>query len=70
MHGWDGSSQEMASVAPPLTAAGFAVLFVDARCHGTSDEDDFASMPRFAEDIECGLEWLATTRRILSERVV
>ena len=70
MHGWGGSSQEMARVAPPLAAAGFAVLFVDARCHGASDEDDFASMPRFAEDIECGLEWLATTRGIPPERVV
>ena len=70
MHGWGGNSQEMARVAPPLSAAGIAVLFVDARCHGSSDEDDFASMPRFAEDIECGLEWLATTHGISSERVV
>lgn len=70
MHGWGSSSQEMVRVAPPLADAGYAVLLVDARCHGASDEDDFASMPRFAEDIECALEWLATERGIPCERVV
>lgn len=70
MHGWGASSQELSSIASPLVAAELSVLFVDARCHGASDADDFASMPRFAEDIECGLEWLATTHGIPEERVV
>jgi len=38
--------------------AGFAVLLVDARCHGQSDDETFTSMPRFAEDIASGLAWL------------
>jgi pimeloyl-ACP methyl ester carboxylesterase len=31
---------------------------LDARCHGESDEEAFTSLPRFAQDIEAGLDWL------------
>jgi len=41
-----------------LHAAATAVLLLDARCHGASDEDDFTSLPRFAEDLEAGINWL------------
>lgn len=58
MHGWGGNASLMLPVAPPLHAAGFAVLLLDARCHGASDDDDFTSLPRFAEDIDAGLDWL------------
>lgn len=59
MHGWGGNAQMMLPLAAPLHAAGFALLLLDARCHGGSDDDRFASLPRFAEDIEAGLAWLA-----------
>ena len=59
MHGWGGNAAMMLPLARPLHDAGFATLFVDARCHGASDGDSFASLPRFAEDIEHALEWLA-----------
>lgn len=58
MHGWGANASMMAPVVPPLHAAGFAVLLVDARCHGLSDDETFTSMPRFAEDIATGLDWL------------
>ena len=58
IHGWGGSSADMAAVGRALSDAGFGALLVDARCHGLSDDDDFASMPRFAEDIESALRWL------------
>ena len=58
MHGWGGNAAMMAPVVPPLHAAGFAVLLIDARCHGRSDGEAFTSMPRFAEDIAAGLAWL------------
>jgi dipeptidyl aminopeptidase/acylaminoacyl peptidase len=58
MHGWGANASLMLPVARPLHRAGFAVLLLDARGHGRSDEDDFASLPRFAEDIEHGLDWL------------
>lgn len=58
MHGWGGNAQMMLPLAAPLHAAGYAQLFIDARCHGQSDDDSFASLPRFAEDIEHGIAWL------------
>jgi len=58
MHGWGGNAEMMLPVAAPLHAAGYALLLVDARCHGRSDDDSFASLPRFAEDIDAALAWL------------
>lgn len=60
MHGWSGNAEMMLPLAAPLHAAGYALLLLDARCHGRSDDDSFASLPRFAEDVEAGLNWLAT----------
>lgn len=59
MHGWGGNAEMMLPLAAPLHAAGFALLLLDARCHGRSADDSFTSLPRFAEDIEAGLGWLA-----------
>ena len=58
MHGWGSNAAMMGPVVPPLHSAGFAVLLLDARCHGHSDDETFTSMPRFAEDIASGLAWL------------
>ncbi|MDC7789683.1 alpha/beta fold hydrolase [Rhodoplanes sp. TEM] len=55
MHGWGSNAAMMLPVVAPLREAGFSVLLLDARCHGRSDDEDFASMPRFAEDIAAGL---------------
>lgn len=59
MHGWGSNAEAMLPLQAPLQEAGYGVLFLDARCHGMSDGDNFASLPRFAEDIEAGLAWLA-----------
>ena len=59
LHGWGGNAEMMLPLAAPLHGAGFAVLLFDARNHGRSDADSFSSMPRFAEDLEHALEWLA-----------
>ncbi|MBL0352933.1 MAG: alpha/beta fold hydrolase [Dechloromonas sp.] len=58
MHGWGGNAGMMLPLVAPLHAAGYTLLLVAARCHGSSDGDTFASLPRFAEDIEAGLAWL------------
>lgn len=58
LHGWGGNAETLLPLAPLLWQAGFAVLLFDARCHGRSDEDSFASMPRFAEDLEHAVDWL------------
>lgn len=59
MHGWGGNAEMMLPLAAPLHDRGYALLLVDARCHGQSDDDSFASLPRFAEDIDAALAWLA-----------
>jgi uncharacterized protein len=69
MHGWGANAAMMWPVVPPLRAAGFAVLLVDARCHGLSDDETFTSMPRFAEDIAAGLDWLRAQPDIAGERL-
>ena len=69
MHGWGANASMMGSVVPPLHAAGFAVLLLDARCHGSSDDEPFTSMPRFAEDIAAGLAWLRTQPGIAANQL-
>jgi uncharacterized protein len=58
MHGWGANASLMQGCIAPLHAAGFAVLLLDARCHGRSDDESHTSLPKFAEDIDAGLEWL------------
>ncbi len=69
MHGWGANAGLMGPVVPPLRAAGFATLLLDARCHGHSDDEDFSSLPRFAEDIAAGLAWLRQQPEIDPDRV-
>lgn len=69
MHGWGSNAAMMWPVVPPLRAAGFAVLLLDARCHGHSDGETFTSMPRFAEDIASGLAWLRTQPGIAGDQL-
>lgn len=58
VHGWGGSAGTMLPLVPALHAAGYSVLLFDARCHGRSDDDSFASLPRFAEDCTAAVAWL------------
>ena len=69
LHGWGSNAEMMWPVVPPLQAAGFAVLLLEARCHGRSDAERFTSMPRFAEDIASGLAWLRRRPGIASDRI-
>ncbi len=69
MHGWGANAAMMWPVVPPLHAARFAVLLIDARCHGRSGDETFTSMPRFAEDIAAGLAWLRLQPDIAVDRV-
>ncbi|MBU1692108.1 MAG: alpha/beta fold hydrolase [Gammaproteobacteria bacterium] len=59
LHGWGGNAEMMLPLAQPLHNAGYAVLLLDSRNHGRSDSDGFSSLPRFAEDLEHALDWLA-----------
>lgn len=59
LHGWGSNAEMMLPLAQPLHRAGYAVLLFDSRNHGRSDSDGFSSLPRFAEDLEHALDWLA-----------
>ncbi|WP_407278427.1 alpha/beta fold hydrolase [Aromatoleum evansii] len=69
VHGWGGNAQMMLPLAGPLHRAGFATLLIDARCHGLSDADSFASLPRFAEDASHACDWLAGRAEIDPQRI-
>ena len=69
MHGWGANASLMLPAVTPLQVAGFAVLLLDARCHGASDDETFSSLPRFAEDIEAGLDWLRLQPGVDSSRL-
>ena len=69
MHGWGANASLMLPALAPLHAAGFAVLLLDARCHGQSDDAAFTSLPRFAEDIEAGLDWLRQQPAVDAQRL-
>lgn len=69
LHGWGGNAEMMLPLARPLHEAGFSSLFIDARCHGASDEDSFASMPRFAEDAGHAVDWLRRQAEIDNRHV-
>ena len=69
MHGWGGNAEMMLPLAAPLHQAGYTLLLMDARCHGGSDDDSFASLPRFAEDIEAGLAWLGDQSGVDASRL-
>jgi len=58
LHGWGANAELMLPLAAPLHKAGFNVLTMDARGHGRSDGDTFSSLPRFAEDLGCAIDWL------------
>jgi len=59
LHGWGGNASTLLPAAQALHRAGHAVLLLESRNHGRSDRDGHSSLPRFAEDLESALDWLA-----------
>ena len=60
----------MAPIARPLIDAGVHTLLLDARCHGRSDDAEFTSMPRFAEDVAAGVRWMRDRPFLDPERIL
>ncbi len=69
IHGWGGNAELMLPFAVPFHRTGYATLLIDARNHGRSDADSFSSLPRFAEDLEHGLEWLSAQLEVNPHRI-
>jgi len=68
MHGWGGNAEHMLPFAALFHRAGWAVLLLSSRNHGSSDADSFSSLPRFAEDLEHGFDWLGNQPGIDPQR--
>lgn len=60
LHGWGRNVERMLPYVTMLHPAGYDLLVFDARHHGSSDADDYGSMPKFSEDIRAAVDWLAT----------
>jgi pimeloyl-ACP methyl ester carboxylesterase len=58
-HGWGRNVERMLPYIGMLHPAGFDLLAFDARHHGSSDGDTFASMPKFSEDIRAALDFVS-----------
>lgn len=58
IHGWGGGADDLMPLAGMLQRHGWGALLIETRCHGRSDGDTFASMPRFAEDASHAVDWI------------
>lgn len=59
LHGWGGNANALLPAASTLHRAGYTVLLPEARNHGRSERDGHSSLPRFAQDLESAVGWLA-----------
>ena len=62
VHGWGRNVERMLPYVAMLHPAGFDLLVFDARHHGSSDEDGFAALPKFSDDIRAAVDFVATRR--------
>lgn len=69
MHGWGGNASTLLPAARALHAAGYAVLLPESRNHGRSSRDDHSSLPRFADDLDRALDWLAQQPEVNAQRL-
>lgn len=69
LHGWGGNASALLPAALALHRAGYAVLLPESRNHGRSDRDSHSSLPRFARDLECALDWLSAQPDVDANRL-
>lgn len=58
VHGWNRNVGRMMPYIKALHPEGYNLLVFDSRNHGSSDPDEFSSMPKFAEDIIASINFL------------
>ncbi len=61
-HGWGRNVERMLPWIEILHPEGFDLLTFDARHHGSSDDDGYATMVKFSEDIRAAVDWAARER--------
>ncbi|OYW05718.1 MAG: hypothetical protein B7X11_01700, partial [Acidobacteria bacterium 37-65-4] len=62
VHGWGRNVERVLPYVELLHPAGFDLVAFDARHHGSSDGDGYASMPKFSEDIRSVVDYLDRRR--------
>jgi len=62
VHGWGRNVERVLPYVEMLHPAGFDLLAFDARHHGSSDGDGYASMPKFSEDIRAAVDYVGRRR--------
>jgi uncharacterized protein len=62
VHGWGRNVERMLPYVAMLHPAGFDLLAFDARHHGSSDDDRFAALPKFSEDIRAAVDFVGARR--------
>ena len=62
VHGWGRNVERMLPWVALLHPAGLDLLAFDARHHGSSDADGYASLPKFSEDIRSAADWVVRRR--------
>lgn len=60
VHGWGRNASRTLVYLQAVGRAGFGALAFDARNHGLSDRDVYASMKKFSEDIRAAADFLET----------
>lgn len=70
MHGWGANKSLMLPLAKPFHSAGYNVLIMDAHNHGDSQNRGVSTMPKFAEDIQSGADWLAQHKPNESKQLI
>lgn len=69
LHGWGGNASTLLPAADALHAAGYTVLLPESRNHGRSSRQGHSSLPRFAEDLDTALDWLAAQDGVDPQRL-
>jgi dipeptidyl aminopeptidase/acylaminoacyl peptidase len=69
LHGWGANASTLWPVVDPLLAAGMAVLLLDAGGHGDSGDEEYMSLPRFADDLATALAALRAEPAVDAGRV-
>lgn len=69
LHGWGVNLESMLPYIEHLQPAGFNLLAFDTRQHGSSDQDEFSSLLKFAEDTQAALNYVLTREEVDPDRL-
>lgn len=69
VHGWGRNAERMLPYLPLLHPLGVHLLVVEARNHGFSDRDRYATMPKFSEDIRAAVDFAIARPDVDARRI-